>query len=248
MTGPVAMSDAHALAGGTALVTGAGGAIGRAVAVALSGLGSAVYLVGRTADTLHETADELPGTAHVVPTDLTRTADVDALLAEVRKHSDRLDVLVHGAGAYGRGPLELAPIEELDRMYEANIRAPYRLTQRLLPLLKADRGQVVFLNSSQGLAASEAVGQYAATQHALKAVADSLRAEVNPYGIRVLTIHLGRTATERQRKVFHSEGRPYRPELLLQPADIAATVAHCVTLPSTAEVTNLMIRPVVKSY
>ena len=79
-------------------------------------------------------------------------------------------------------------------------------------------------------------------------MADSLRAEVNASGVRVLTLHVGRTPLGRQREIFEQEGRDYRPDLLLQSSDVARTVAHCLTLPATAEVTNIMIRPARKSY
>lgn len=246
---PAELEPDAGLSGAHALVTGAGGDLGRAIAVALSRLGATVALVGRTAETLHETADHTPGPCHVLPTDLTSVEAIDALLVEVNERfAERLDVLVHCAGAYGQGPMELASVDELDDMYAANIRGPYQLTQQLLPHLRKQRGHVVFVNSTQAQAARGNVGQFAATQHALTAIADSLRAEVNRDGVRVLTLHVGRTATRRQEKIFSEEGWVYRPDLLLQPADVARALAGCVTLPRTAEVTSLTIRPAVKSY
>jgi len=126
------------------------------------------------------------------------------------------------------------------------VRGPYLLTQCLLPLLRRRPGQVVFINSSAGLTARANVGQYAATKHALKAVADSLRDEVNRDGVRVLSVFPGRTATPTQEALHRLEGRPYRPERLLQPADVAAVVVHALGLPRTAEVTEIKIRPLVK--
>jgi NADP-dependent 3-hydroxy acid dehydrogenase YdfG len=121
------------------------------------------------------------------------------------------------------------------------------LTQRLLPLLATSCGQVVFINSSAGLMAKRpAVGQYAATKHALKAIADSLREEVNPKGIRVLTVYLGRTATPMQEALYRQEGKIYHPEVLMQPEDVASVVVHSLMLPRTAEVTDISIRPMSK--
>ena len=71
-----------------------------------------------------------------------------------------------------------------------------------MPLLISRQGDVVFINSTQGVAASGDVGQFAATQHAMRGVADSLRAEVNGDGVRVTTLHVGRTATQRQERIF----------------------------------------------
>jgi NADP-dependent 3-hydroxy acid dehydrogenase YdfG len=109
------------------------------------------------------------------------------------------------------------------------------------------KGQVIFINSSQALRASATVGQYAATMHATKAIADSLRDEVNSKGVRVTSLYLGRTAGERQQKIFEWEGRPYPPERLIQPVDIARMVVHLLQMPKTAEVTDLIIRPMLKT-
>jgi NADP-dependent 3-hydroxy acid dehydrogenase YdfG len=128
------------------------------------------------------------------------------------------------------------------------VRGPYLLTQALLPLLRACHGQIVFVNSTVGLEARAGVGQYASTQHALRAIADALRAEVNPDGVRVLSVYLGRTATARQARIFRLEGRPYAPELLIQPEDVAEMVLATLRLPRTAEVTEIRMRPLVKSY
>ena len=97
----------------------------------------------------------------------------------------------------------------------ANVIGPYALIQELLPAPPQSQGQIVFINSSQALKAAATVGQYAATMHAAKAVADSLRDEVNDQGVRVMTLYLGRTVGERQRRIFEMEGRPYPPELLI---------------------------------
>ena len=98
-----------------------------------------------------------------------------------------------------------------------------------------------------GVHARANVGQYAATKHALKAVADSLRDEVNSDGVRVLSIFAGRTATPMQETIYRLENKAYDAQLLLQPEDIASVVIHALTLPRTAEATDIHIRPLVKS-
>jgi NADP-dependent 3-hydroxy acid dehydrogenase YdfG len=113
-------------------------------------------------------------------------------------------------------------------------------------MLFSRQGQIVFMNSSQGMNARANAGQYAATKHALKALADSLRDEVNDAGLRVLSVFLGRTATPMQRDIHAYEQRSYHPDHLLQPEDIAAIVIKTLTLPRTAEVTEVHIRPLKK--
>ena len=160
----------------------------------------------------------------------------------------RLDILVHCAGVIRQNRMEDACIEDLDFQYATNVRAPYVLTKGLLPLLTASQGQIVFTNSSAGLNAKRAeAGQYAATKHALRGIADSLREEVNPKGVRVLSVYLGRTATPMQEALFREEGKDYHPDLLLQPEDVAEVVVQTLMLPFTAEVTDISIRPMRKS-
>jgi PAS domain S-box-containing protein len=90
------------------------------------------------------------------------------------------------------------------------------------------------------------VSQYAATKHALRGIADSVRDELNADGIRVLTVVLGRTATPMQAAIHRAEGRPYRPERLIQPQEAAAIIAKLIEPLATAEVTSVTIRPVLQ--
>jgi NADP-dependent 3-hydroxy acid dehydrogenase YdfG len=234
-----------------ALITGAGGGIGRAIAVGLASRGAAVALVGRTAASLEVTAERTrvrSSHARCYQVDLTIEDSVRDLVQTLEEQFGALDVLVHSAGTIALGRLEVAPVQDLDRLYAANVRAPYLLTQLLLPMLKSRQGQIVFINSSAGVTTRAEVGQFAATQHALKAIADALRQEVNSARVRVLSVYPGRTATARQARIFQSEGRDYRPELLLQPEAIADVVIQALALPPTAEVSDIHIRPAIKSY
>lgn len=226
----------------SALVCGATGDIGQAVAAALAETGVDVIAVGRRGALLGALAARHPGAIEPVAADLTLPAGRDDVVAAASRRG-RLDLLVLGSGIYERShdPAALA------RQLAANVEAPYALLRAVLPLLVAAMGHVVVVNSTQGLAASAEAGQYAATQHAMRAIADSLRDEVNALGVRVASIFLGRTATSRQAAIFAAERRDYLPERLLQPEDVAGLVTMLLHLPPTAEVTNLMVRPRVKT-
>jgi NAD(P)-dependent dehydrogenase (short-subunit alcohol dehydrogenase family) len=227
-----------------ALVAGASGGIGRALAFDLLGAGAEVLMLGRSMARLAEPAppENAREKCRFVVADLTENGAVECVVAEIWARG-RLDVLVLSSGIYERSRESAA----FARQIAANLIGPYTLLQRLLPLLIAAKGQIVFINSSQGLKAAAEVGQYAATKHALKAVADSLRDEVNADGVRVMSIFLGRTATELQRSIFAAEGRPYPPERLIQPADVAELVLALLRLPRTSEVTDVVLRPMQKT-
>jgi short-subunit dehydrogenase len=234
-----------------AVITGASSGIGRAIAIAIASTGSSVCLVGRNSVRLEAVAKDArktSGAVMVYEADLSVDTAVEGLAHRIKHEFTTLDVLVHCAGAYWNGPLEDTPVQQLDTLYRTNVRLPFLLTQALLPLLKPRQGQIVFINSSQGLRASARTGPFAATQHALKALTDSLRDEVNANGIRVLSIYPGRTATPRMKALYEVEGRPYQPEILLQAEDIAQTVLNALLMARTAEITNLEIRPRLKSY
>jgi NADP-dependent 3-hydroxy acid dehydrogenase YdfG len=237
------------LAGRMAVVTGASSGVGRAIALALAGQGAQLCAVGRNSDRLAETLAAVRrfSSAATFPIDLTVEEGFQTLLRYLEEKGGKVDILVHSAGVIYQDAMERARISDFDHQYAINVRAPYLVSQCLLPLLAKARGQIVFINSSVGLGVKrKEVGQYAATKHALKAIADSLREEVNPKGIRVLSIYLGRTATPMQKALYREEGRMYHPETLLQAEDVASTVVHALMLPPTAEVTDICIRPMSK--
>ncbi len=249
-----AAADGVPLAGHVAVVTGASSGIGRATALRLAADGATVLAIGRDQERLDSLGKESagPGTLLPVQLDLTDDSAVGELVADISAQHGRVDHLVHSAGAYTSARVDAATLADLDAQYAANVRAPYALTQRLLPALRvagADTGaDIIVVNSTQGIRAGAGTSQFAATQHAMRAFADSLRQEINDDGVRVATIHLGRTATPRQETIYAREGRQYQPSLLVQPADVADLVAYLIGLPPSAEITELHLRPAKKSY
>jgi NAD(P)-dependent dehydrogenase (short-subunit alcohol dehydrogenase family) len=227
-----------------AVVAGASGDIGRAIAFDLLDAGAEVFMLGRSMPRLVQPPppEIFREKCRFVVADLTDSDAIRHVYAEISPRS-RLDVLVLSSGTYERSHEPAAFTSQI----AANVVGPYALLQQLLPLLVETKGQVVFINSSQALKATAGVGQYAATKHAMKAVADSLRDEVNAHGVRVMSLFLGRTASERQRALFEAEGRPYPPERLIQPANVAEVVLSLLRLSRTAEVTDIVLRPMQKT-
>jgi NADP-dependent 3-hydroxy acid dehydrogenase YdfG len=240
-----------ALANQIAVVTGATGGIGAAIAAALARQVATLCILGRAQARLDAAAGRWTSEPAKVETylcDLATESDVARTCEQLSRAHGRIDILVHSAGVIDHGKLEDAPLTALDEQYRANVRGPLMLTRALLPLLRKPRGQIVFINSSTGLNARANTGHFSATQHAFKALADSLREEVNADGVRVSSVFPGRTATPRMATLHQKEGRPFQPELLLQPEDVASVVLNALALPWTAEVTNIHIRPMQKSY
>jgi NADP-dependent 3-hydroxy acid dehydrogenase YdfG len=234
-----------------AVVTGASGGIGGAIVTAFARQGAVLCLLGRNMNKLQACAEILRASSPRVdpyPCDLTQDSQIETVRSYVEQQYGRIDILVHCGGTIDHGKVADVPLSVLDRLYKTNLRGPMMLTQMLLPFLKKPRGQIVFVNSSAALTARPNAGYYSAMQHAFKALTDSLRNEVNADAVRILSVYPGRTATPRIQALHAKERRSYQPELLLQPEDIASVVLNAVTLPWTAEVTDISLRSMQKSY
>lgn len=220
-----------------ALVTGASRGIGAAVARTLAP-GHDVLLGGRDRAALDALAAELPG-SRAWPVELTDPAAVAGAAAGI----ERLDVLVHSAGTGVLGTVAETPAAVWRRQFEVNVVAVAELTRLLLPALRAARGRVVLINSGSGLTARGGWASYAASKFALRAFADALRAEEAPHGVRVTSVHPGRTDTDMQRQVVEHEGGTYDPSAYLRPESVAGAVLLAVTAPPDAALTELVLRP-----
>ena len=235
------------LHGQAALVTGAGRGIGRAIAHRLAGLGATVLCVSRTQSELDETVRLAGPRAFALALDVSAPDAADRMLTDLEARAGKLDILVHCAGIMQAGTMEQLDLAKFDRAFAINVRAPYALTRAAMVSLKCSRGQILFVNSSIVRASNTAGrGVHAAAQAALKAIADSLRDEINDSGVRVLSIMPGRTATPREEQRCAAEGRLYRPDQLLQPKDVAEVACNALLLPRTAEQTDLFVRPMQK--
>jgi NADP-dependent 3-hydroxy acid dehydrogenase YdfG len=218
----------------TALITGAGGGIGSAIAAALAPTHT-LLLAGRPSDRLDAVAGRLDATTF--PLDLTDPDGIESSCEVI----DALDVLVHNAGVSIPGRVAESGIEEWRATFAVNIFGAVALTLTLLPALRRTRGQVVFINSGAGRRVSPGMASYAASKFALRAFADSLR-EDEP-DLRVTTIFPGRTATEMQRELVAFEGGEYDPAKYLRPETVAAAVAGAVATAPDGHVHEVVLRP-----
>ena len=218
----------------TALITGASGGIGAAIAEALAPTHT-LLLAGRPSPRLDALADRLGATTW--PLDLT---DVDEINSAAEVLAE-LDVLVHNAGVAYPGRVAESSPEEWRAVFEVNVTGAVALTLALLPALRAARGQVVFINSGSGLNVSPGLAAYSASKFALRAFADSLRAD-EPL-LRVTSIHPGRVDTDMQRELVAYEGGQYDPANFLTPQTVAGVVAGVVATPPDAHTHQVVLRP-----
>ena len=193
------MLESIDLKGKRALITGAGGGIGRAIALRLAEEGMRLALVGRTAEKLVRTAalTGRPLDMLVLPADITTKQGVDDVMRVVEGHFKGLDALVNNAGMALNCPFEDISEADFDAIMALNVKAPFVLCQRSLKLLRASDcptiiniGSVVAHNGYANQAA------YAASKHALLGLTKALAKEVYGEGIRVHMISPGGVYTD----------------------------------------------------
>lgn len=229
------------------LITGASSGIGHATALALAARGWIVYGAARRVDRMTALQD---AGCHVLEMDVTDDASMVAGVDRIVAEQGRLDVLVNNAGYGSYGALEDVPIAEARRQFEVNVFGLARLTQLVLPTMRAlGRGRIVNISSIGGRIYEPIGSWYHATKFAVEGLSDSLRIELAPHGIDVVIIQPGPIRTEwngisRESALERSGEGPYRAQaaalvrnyettdasaLSGTPEDVAATIVKAVT-------------------
>jgi short-subunit dehydrogenase len=196
------------LAGRSALLTGATGGLGRAIAAGLAARGARLILSGRGREALEALAAELPGDGHrVLPADLAEPGAAEKLASE----AGAVDVLVANAGLPGTGRLNDFTAEQLSRTLRVNLEAPMLLARALEPaMLERGSGHMVFVSSLSGKSATPLSSIYNATKFGLRGFALGLRADLDPRGIGVSIVSPG---TIREAGMYADSGAPPLPGL-----------------------------------
>jgi NAD(P)-dependent dehydrogenase (short-subunit alcohol dehydrogenase family) len=191
-TSPAARRPAAAVSQ-AALVTGCSSGIGRAAALALQASGRPVYATARRLESLQELADAGMTTLAL---DVTDEASMQAAVARVEADHGAVGVLVNNAGYALQGPVETMPMSAARGQFETNVFGLVRLTQLVLPGMRAQRrGRVINLSSMGGRFTFPGGGFYHASKHAVEALSDALRYEVAPFGVAVVLVEPGPVRT-----------------------------------------------------
>lgn len=211
-----------ALAGKTALVTGASRGIGASVAKALARHGAHVVLIARTVGGLEAVDDEIKkfgGTTTLMPLDLFELSALDALGPTLHQHFPALDIFIGNAAMLGTlAPLGHVKPDEFQRVMDLNVTANYRLIRTLDPLLKASaHGRVVFVSSGITQDFKAYWGEYAVSKAALEALAKVYAAECANTNVKVNILDPGRVRTAMRAQAYPGEDPQKRPH----PDDIA---------------------------
>jgi NADP-dependent 3-hydroxy acid dehydrogenase YdfG len=235
------------LAGKTAVVTGASSGIGEATAHSLAKEGCNVVLAARREDRLRSVAEALGEGTLAAPTDVTDPAACAALVARTVERFGALDILVNNAGIGLNGTIVEGDPEAWRRMFEVNVLGVLYLTRAAVrQMLRQGAGDVVFISSLSGRRVPRADSTvYAATKHAITAVAEGLRMDVHERGVRVINVEPGLVRTEFPESSYASAQEYYAEKEYspLEAADVAAAVVYAVQQPPRVSVNEILVRP-----
>jgi uncharacterized protein len=186
------------LSGKVVIITGASSGIGADLARAFSQAGAKVTLAARRLDRLQEVGAQCPGEKLIIPADLLRKEDRQAIVHETFDQWGRIDILINNAGTGMYGPFQDTTEADWRTMFEINLFTPVFLTQDVLPVMQAQQeGLIINIASIGGLMAhSNKVTPYVASKHSLIGFSRGLAKDLAGTGIRVLAVCPHLTDTE----------------------------------------------------
>jgi 3-oxoacyl-[acyl-carrier protein] reductase len=215
----------QSLKGKTALVTGAGKGIGKAVALALAAEGTNVILLARTTADLEAVAAEAESIgvqALIVTADIADINSVNEAVAKALAQFKTIDILINNAGVGKFGKfLELTPTEFED-IIKINLFGTYYATRAVLPgMIEAQGGDIINISSTAGLRGAAATSAYSASKFAVMGLTESLMQEVRKHNIRVTALTPSTVATDMAKDLNLTDGNP---DKVMQPEDVAELI------------------------
>jgi 3-oxoacyl-[acyl-carrier protein] reductase len=219
------------LTGKTALITGAGKGIGKALAIALAREGVNVGLMARTTTDLEELAKELQQyniKTAIATADVASLNEVNTAVEKLQAELGFIDILINNAGiAFFGGFLDLEPAQ-FEQTIQVNLLGVYYVTRAILPAMIAQKtGDIINISSTAGLRGAAATSAYSASKFGLIGLSDSLMQEVRKHNIRVSTLTPSTVATSLAIDLKLTDGNP---EKVMQPEDIADFIIHNLKL------------------
>jgi NADP-dependent 3-hydroxy acid dehydrogenase YdfG len=227
----------------TAIITGAGRGIGRAIARAFAAEGATVVLAARSRADLAAVAAEVReagGRALAIPTDVTQDTAVEALVEQAATETQRIDILVTSAGLASFGPVADTKPADWDGMLSLNLRAAIMCCRAVLPTMIRQRsGTILNLSSIASRRALPGSAVYTATKAGLEAFSRVLAEELRPHGVRVGVLVPGAVDTP----IWDAMGSTPPRDKMLRPEDVARAAVLMATLPPHAALEELTLLP-----
>ncbi len=238
------MSTEKPIAGQVALVTGGSRGIGLAIAARLGRMGARVAICARSAKSLERAAEGLRRDAIetlAMAADVTRPAEVTALVERTRKSLGPVDILVNNAGVGIFGPVQALRESDWDAVLDTNLKAVFLVSKEVAPeMIRRRTGQIINISSLAGKNAFANGSVYCASKWGLLGLTYCMAEDLRTYGIRVSAVCPGTVATE------FSPHAGKNPSKMLQPDDVAHAVAALVTQAPQSFISEVLLRPTQK--
>lgn len=235
----------------TALITGATSGIGRATARYFAKNHFRLIICGRREDRLAELQDEFSALTqvHTLNFDVRKKKEVVKAIASIPDEFKNIDILINNAGnAHGLDPIENGDLEDWDAMIDINIKGLLYISKAVIPgMVERRNGHIINIGSIAGKEVYPNGNVYCATKHAVDALNQGMRMDLNQYGIRVGAVNPGAVNTEFSEVRFKGDteraGNVYKGFEPLKAEDIADIITFVVTRPYHVNIADLMVLP-----
>jgi len=210
----------------TAIITGIGSGIGRAVAIELSirGYYDKFALLGRNVEAIQDTISEMRrnGAGHIsfYPIDLSEPEKLPEIVRMIEKSEGDIAALYNIAGYTDPQPLFATTLESFELTYKVNVFAPFMLMREVAKYMRATGGRILNVASTAGMTPRPGWLSYASSKSSVIAMSKTLTAELAEYGIKVYCVSPGRCATKLRRRLAPDED----PSTIMQPEEVAEVI------------------------
>lgn len=234
-----------------ALVTGASSGIGWACALTVAKMGYDLIATGRRVERLEELRQELPEGVRFLPLvfDVRDRKDVDRLLTHLPSDWASIDVLINNAGnAHGLDPIQTVNVDDWDAMIDINVKGLLYVSKAIIPgMTERNSGHIINIGSIAGKEIYPNGNVYCASKHAVDALTNGMRMDLNPFGIKVMVIHPGLVETEFSLVRFKGDSQRastiYQGYAPLVAQDIADIVEFALTRPHHVVLADVVVLP-----
>lgn len=234
----------------TALITGATSGIGKATAYEFAKHGITLILCGRREERLKSIKKELESLTkvHMLCFDVRNKTSVKNAIASLPDTFKHIDILINNAGnAHGLDPIQTGSLEDWDAMMDINVKGLLYVSKAVIPQMVAQQsGHIINIGSSAGKEVYPKGNVYCASKHAVLAITEGMRIDLNPYGIKVGAVNPGLVETEFSKVRFKGDkiaDTVYRGYKALQAEDIADIIYFVISRPEHVNITDLLVFP-----
>ena len=232
----------------TALITGATSGIGRATAHEFAKHGINLILCGRRQERLDtiEKALSKQTNVHTLNFDVRDKKAVFAAIDSLPENFKQIDILINNAGnAHGLDPIQDGNLDDWDAMLDINVKGLLYVSKAIIPQMTARQsGHIINIGSSAGKEVYPKGNVYCASKHAVVALTEGMRIDLNPFGIKVTAINPGLVETEFSQVRFKGDAKAdnvYKGYKALQPEDLADVIYFAVSRPAHVNIADVLM-------